>query len=80
MNQLRETVLGAYFSPLPCNRTLQVTFDRERIPRYKANPTCTRGGGKVYYDVAAVEKMLRARTLPCRIPTAANAKRCRRAA
>ena len=68
LNQLLQTVIPAYLTPPPSAFTLRVWFDQARIPRFKSNPTAKRGGGTVFYSVAAVEKFLESRTLPCRLP------------
>ena len=70
LNQLLQTVIPEYLTPAPSAFTLRVWFDRERIPRFKSNPTAKRGGGTVFYSVAAVEKFLQSRTLPCRLAAA----------
>jgi len=70
LDGLLETVIPAYLNPTPSRETLREWFDEARIPRFKANPTAKRGGGPVYYSVAAVEKFLQTRTLPCRLPAA----------
>lgn len=70
LDGLLETVIPAFLSPPPSRETLRDWFDGARIPRFKANPTAKRGGGPVYYSVAAVEKFLQTRTLPCRLPAA----------
>lgn len=70
MNQLLQTVIPAHLTPAPSTFTLRAWFDRERIPRFKSNPTAKRGGGTVFYSVAAVEKFLQSRTLPCRLAAA----------
>jgi hypothetical protein len=67
---LLETTIPAFLHPVPSRDTLRDWFDRARIPRFKANPTAKRGGGTVFYSVAAVEKFLQSRTLPCRLPAA----------
>jgi len=70
LDGLLETVITAYLNPTPSRETLREWFDEARIPRFKANPAAKRGGGSVYYSVAAVEKFLQTRTLPCRLPAA----------
>ena len=70
LDGLLETVIPAYLNPTPSRETLREWFDEARIPRFKANPAAKRGGGPVYYSVAAVEKFLQTRTLPCRLPAA----------
>lgn len=64
LEQLKQTTLAVYLSPIPSNETLRSWFDSARIPRFKPNPTAKRGGGPVFYSVAAVEKYLRTRTIP----------------
>ena len=70
LDQLVQTLIPAYLDPTPSRETLRDWFDAARIPRFKANPTAKRGGGPVFYSVAAVEKFLQTRTLPCRLPAA----------
>ena len=70
LDQLLQTLIPAYLAPVPTHETLRDWFDTARIPRFKANPAAKRGGGPVFYSVAAVEKFLQARTLPCRLPAA----------
>jgi hypothetical protein len=64
LDVLLETTIPAFLSPPPSRDTLRAWFDRARIPRFKANRLARRGGGHVYYSVAAVEKFLRSNTLP----------------
>lgn len=61
IEQLRETLLPNFIQPIPANETLRDWF--KKLPKFKANPAAKRGGGPVYYSVAAVEKFLRSRTL-----------------
>ena len=68
LDGLLETIIPAFLNPAPSRETLREWFDEARIPRFKANPSAKRGGGPVYYSVAAVEKFLQTRTLPCRLP------------
>ncbi len=70
LDQLVQTLISAYLTPVPSHETLRDWFDTARIPRFKANPAAKRGGGPVFYSVAAVEKFLQTRTLPCRLPAA----------
>jgi len=67
LDQLLQTVIPAYLTPPPGRDTLRDWFDQAHIPRFKCNPTAKRGGGTVFYSVAAVEKLLTSRTLPCRL-------------
>lgn len=66
LEQLKETTLRAYLNPIPSNETLRHWFDKAGIPRLKSNPHARRGGGRIYYSVAAVEKLLR-QMLPGRL-------------
>ena len=68
LDQLVQTLIPAYLTPVPSHETLRDWFDTARIPRFKANPAARRGGGPVFYSVAAVEKFLQTRTLPCLLP------------
>ncbi len=70
LDQLSQTLISAYLTPVPSNETLRDWFDNAHIPRFKSNPAAKRGGGSVFYSVAAVEKFLQTRTLPCRLPAA----------
>lgn len=63
LEQLRETTFAAFLSPVPSTRILRLWMDRYQIPRFKPNPLAKRGGGPAWYSVAAVEKMLRQRTM-----------------
>ena len=67
LDALLQTTIPAFLSPPPSRQTLRAWFDQARIPRFKANPLARRGGGHVYYSVAAVEKFLRSHTLPGRM-------------
>ena len=70
LDQLVKTLIPAHLTPVPSRETLRTWFDTARIPRLKTNPAAKRGGGPVFYSVAAVEKFLQTRTLPCRLPAA----------
>ena len=70
LDQLAKTLIPAHLTPVPSHETLRGWFDTARIPRFKSNPAAKRGGGTVFYSVAAVAKFLQARTLPCRLPAA----------
>ena len=70
LDQLAKTLIPAHLTPVPSHETLRAWFDLARIPRFKSNPAAKRGGGPVFYSVAAVEKFLQTRTLPCRLPAA----------
>lgn len=64
MDYLHKHVIPLFLSPPPSTATLREWFNRARIPRFKANPLARRGGGPVYYSVAAVEKFFRSRVIP----------------
>jgi hypothetical protein len=58
IDQLLQTTIPVHLDPPPCRETLRAWFDAAKIPRRKTNPLAKRGGGPVYYSVAAVEKFL----------------------
>lgn len=60
LDELRENILPNFLSPVPSRDTLRNWF--ANLPKFKANPAAKRGGGPVFYSVAAVEKFLRTRT------------------
>ena len=62
VDQLRVTLLTRYLDPVPSTKTLHAWFRRAAVPRFQANPAAVRGGGPVYYSVAAIEKLIRKRT------------------
>jgi hypothetical protein len=64
MDELLKTTIPLFLAPVPSRETLRAWFDRAKVPRFKANPTARRGGGRVFYSVAAVEKLLRERMQP----------------
>jgi hypothetical protein len=66
LDQLIEAILPSFLAPVPGKDTLRDWFEAAGIPRFKANPAAKRGGGAVFYSVAAVEEFLRQRTLPRR--------------
>lgn len=59
---LERDILPNHLSPVPPRSTLRALFDREGVPRFKSNPGAKRGGGLVFYSVAAVEALFRKRT------------------
>jgi hypothetical protein len=63
VGELLLTTIPVFLAPPPSVETLRAWFDQGGIPRIKANPLAKRGGGPVYYQVAAVEKFLRQRTM-----------------
>jgi hypothetical protein len=63
LDQLLETTIPLFLSPVPSRDTLRNWLDSAKIPRFKANPTAKRGGGTAFYSVAGVEKFLRSRIL-----------------
>jgi hypothetical protein len=72
LDQLANNILPNFLAPVPSRDALRALFDSARIPRFKSNPLAKRGGGYVYYSVAAVEKLLRSQTLPPVIRRAVN--------
>jgi hypothetical protein len=63
LDQLIQTIIPLFISPVPCRETLRDWFDEAHIPRFKANPAAKRGGGPCFYSVPAVEKFFRSRTI-----------------
>ena len=59
LEYLRTHVVPLYLSRVPSAETCRRWFDAAGIPRHKANPSAKRGGGRCFYEVAAVEKLLR---------------------
>lgn len=58
LDHIRREIAPSYLEPVPCADTLRAWFDAAQVPRLKANPHAKRGGGSVFYSVAAVEKLL----------------------
>lgn len=63
IDQLLETTIPNFLSPAPSRRTLRNWLEAANVPKFKSNPAATRGGGIVWYSVAAVEKLLRSKTI-----------------
>lgn len=63
LDQLKLNTIPNFLDPVPCDESLRSWFDKEKVPRFKANPVAKRGGGPVYYSVSAVEKLFRSKTL-----------------
>jgi hypothetical protein len=59
--EIRRDVLPLWINPIPSTATLRTWFANDGVQRLKANPTCKRGGGPVYYSLADVEKSFRRR-------------------
>lgn len=72
IDELVENILPNFIKPIPSHETLRAWFDQAHIPRFKSNPMAKRGGGAVYYSVAAVEKFLRTHTLNYRLSALAS--------
>jgi hypothetical protein len=70
LDELIQTTIPAFISPIPCRATLRHWFDDNNIPRIKSNPMAKRGGGNVYYSVPHVEKLFRSRMLPGKLQPA----------
>lgn len=64
LDRLRETIIPNFLDPVPSRDALKELLEAARVPRFKTNPLAKRGGGYVYYSVAAVEKLIRSRTMP----------------
>lgn len=64
LDELMQTTIPAFLTPVPSRETLRNWFDGASIPRFKANPLAKRGGGPAFYSVSAVEKYLRSRMMP----------------
>lgn len=62
VESLRANLLPAYFEPVPSTKSVHAWLRRAGVPRFKANLGAKRGGGQVFYSVAAVEKLIRQRT------------------
>lgn len=58
---IKRDILPNYIQPIPSTPTLRTWFDGAEIPKLKCNPKAKRGGGTVFYSVAAIEKLLRSR-------------------
>jgi hypothetical protein len=61
LDELLTTTIPHFLSPPPKRATLRSWLNRARIPKFKTNIVAKRGGGTVYYSIAAVERMLRSR-------------------
>jgi hypothetical protein len=64
LDRLREITIPLFLDPVPSRDALRAQFEAAGIPRFKSNPLAKRGGGYVFYSVAAVEKLFRNRTIP----------------
>ncbi len=64
LDKLMETTIAMFMDPVPGRDTIRDWLDMAKVPRFKANPLAKRGGGPCYYDVSAVEKLLRGRMMP----------------
>ena len=64
MAKLKADVLPGYFDELPSDETLRSRFKAARVPFIKCNRAAKRGGGVVFWDIAAVEKHLRSALRP----------------
>jgi len=57
-------IAAQHLDPCPPMSTIRTWCNREKVPRFKSNPTAPRGGGTVFYSVPHFEKLLRSRVLP----------------
>jgi hypothetical protein len=69
LDEIIKNVVPVFFEPPPCNATIRNWLQNSDVPRFKANPTAKRGGGKAYYSVTHVEKLFR-RLLPGKLVAA----------
>jgi hypothetical protein len=63
LEKIRSEVAPNFIDPVPSSDTLRDWFDKAGIPRFKANPGATRGGGPCFYQLSAVEKFFRGRMI-----------------
>lgn len=61
---LKRDVLPGYFGELPSDETLRHRLRSAGIPFIKTNRAARRGGGAVWWDIAAVDRYLRAQIRP----------------
>lgn len=61
IERLRQTVIPLFLDPVPRAATLRYMFRAAGVPCFKSNAAAKRGGGTVFYSVAGVEKLFRAR-------------------
>ena len=64
LDEILAKVIPLFVAPVPARETVRGWLDDGSVPRFKSNPTARRGGGPCFYSLAAVEKLLRGRTLP----------------
>ncbi len=61
LDQLLDTVVAAYLSPLPRRPVLRKWLRDAGVPQFKTNPLAKKGGGACYYSVSHVEKFFASR-------------------
>lgn len=54
-------LVHAYLQPPPAPKAFRRWLDQAAVPRLKANASARHGGGTVWYHVAAVERLIRAK-------------------
>ena len=64
LSKLKSGLLSGYFPDLPCDETLRTRFKAAGVPFIKSNRAAVRGGGTVWWDVAAVERYLKSAIRP----------------
>ena len=74
LKTLREDILPNFLNPVPTNETLRTWFDKARVSRLKSNPAAKRGGGKTFYLISAIEKLMRSGMLPGRLSPVSSAR------
>ena len=70
LDELLQNTIPLFLSPPPSRYTLRLWLDEAKVPRFKSNPLAKRGGGPCYYQVSAVEKLLRSHTWPGKLHAA----------
>jgi hypothetical protein len=63
LDYICNIVLPPFINPVPSRDTVRDWLDTAKVPKFKANPVARRGGGRAYYSISHVEKMLRSRTI-----------------
>ena len=61
MAVIRSKICPTYFRPVPGPNTLRIWFKAAKIAAFKVGAPTRRGGGRVYYRAAEVERLFRQR-------------------
>ncbi len=59
LDAICSEIVPLFITPIPSRETVRDWLDNANIPRFKSNPTAKRGGGPVYYSVAAVKEFFK---------------------